>query len=484
MKKILLKYKNLPIQAKAAIWFLFCSFMQKGISVITTPIFTRVLSTSEYGEFNVFNSWEGIITVIISLNLYYGVYSQGLVKFEEDRKIFSSSMQGLSLTLTIIWLFVYLLFKNFFNNILGLNTTYVLFMILLIWLSSIFQFWSAEKRVDYDYKKLVIITIISSILNPVISLLFIMFFENNVLARILGIFVVSFFFYFWMFFDHMNKGKVFFNKKYWIYALGFNIPLIPHYLSQTVLNSSDRIMIDKIVDSSSAGIYSLAYSISSLMILFNIALSQTLTPWIYRKIKDKDILSIAPIAYFSLILISFFNILLIGFAPEILRFFAPIEYYDAIWVIPPVAMSVYFLFAYDLFAKFEFYYEKTGFIAIATFSGALLNLILNYIFINKYGYIAAGYTTLLCYILYALLHYFFMNKVCKNYLNNIKPYNSIILLVITMIFLFISFILMFCYKNTFIRYSFIIFLFMIFIFFYKKIIICFKKLLDIKINSR
>lgn len=57
MKKYLQQYKNLPVQMKASLWFLICSFMQKGIATITTPIFTRILTTAEYGEFSVFNSW-------------------------------------------------------------------------------------------------------------------------------------------------------------------------------------------------------------------------------------------------------------------------------------------------------------------------------------------------------------------------------------------------------------------------------------------
>ena len=75
---------------RASIWFLVCSFFQKGISLITTPIFTRILTTEEYGQYNVFNSWLGIVAVFVSLNLYQGVYAQGLVRFTDDRKEFSS----------------------------------------------------------------------------------------------------------------------------------------------------------------------------------------------------------------------------------------------------------------------------------------------------------------------------------------------------------------------------------------------------------
>ena len=83
-----------------------------------------------------------------------------------------------------------------------------------------------------------------------------------------------------------------------------------------------------------------------------------------KKIKTKQIGTIAPIAYLTLCAIAIVNVLLIAFAPEAVAIFAPASYYDAIWIVPPVAMSVYFMYSYDLFAKFAFYYEKTKFIFV------------------------------------------------------------------------------------------------------------------------
>lgn len=94
--KIIKGYKGLPVQAKASFCFLICAFLQKGISVISTPIFTRILTTAQYGQYNVFTSWMDIVSIFVSLRISYGVYGQGLVKFETDRYRFVSSMQGLS----------------------------------------------------------------------------------------------------------------------------------------------------------------------------------------------------------------------------------------------------------------------------------------------------------------------------------------------------------------------------------------------------
>ena len=59
MKSLIDKYKNLSVRARAALWFTICSFLQKGISFITVPIFTRLLTTEEYGA-NAAYVWEQI----------------------------------------------------------------------------------------------------------------------------------------------------------------------------------------------------------------------------------------------------------------------------------------------------------------------------------------------------------------------------------------------------------------------------------------
>lgn len=450
---ILKRYKELPVQVRASLWFLICSFLQKGIAMLTTPIFTRMLSTAEYGQYNVFNSWMGILTVFVTLRLSAGMYEQGLVKFEKEKRKFISSMQGLLFSLVLFWTVMYLLFREFWNRLFSLTTVQMLAMLLMMWLACVFEFWAMEQRVSLNYRKLVVLTLLVSVIRPVVEIVFVLYAEDKVLARILGGLLVELVLYVGLFLSQMLRGKQFFSSYYWKYALMFNIPLIPHYLSQTVLNTSDRIMITSMVGDSEAGIYSLAYTLSQVMSLVNFSLLSTLGPWIYRKIKTKCVGEIAGIAYIALILIAGVNLVLIAFAPELVMLFAPVEYLDAIWVIPPVAMSVFFMFCYDLFAKFQFYFEKSLYVLIASIIGAVLNILLNYLFIPVFGYYAAGYTTLFCYMLYVAAHYFFMRKVCKEYLDNVRVYDMKIIVGIAVIFMTIGFALMAAYQNTVIRYT-------------------------------
>lgn len=453
IQKLWQKYKSFPVQVRASFWFLICSFLQKGISTITTPVFTRLLSTEEYGQYSVFQSWLGIVTIFVTMNMYGGVYTQGLIKFSDKRKVYTSSLQGLTFILVLVWTGIYLLFHDFFNRLLQLTTVQMLAMLLMIWTTAVFNFWAAEQRVEYRYRQLVIVTLLVSTLKPVVGIVLVIYAQDKVTARILGLALVELIGYTGLFFVQIKRGKRFFSAEFWKYAVAFSLPLIPHYLSQTVLGNSDRIMITNMVGESEAGIYSLAYSLSQIMTLFNTSLSGTISPWLYQKIKERKTEDIAGIAYISLAVIAGVNLLLIAFAPEAVAIFAPSSYYEAIWVIPPVAMSVFFLFCYDLFAKFEFYFEKTHYITLASVCGAVLNIVLNYFFIGKFGYYAAGYTTLFCYMIYALLHYEFMQRVCREYLDGARVYNSKVLLCMTAGFIGIGFLFLFTYRTALLRYT-------------------------------
>lgn len=452
MKKIIDIYINMSKQVKASFWFLICIFLQKSVSIITTPIFTRIMNTEEYGSFVAFNSWLSIISVFVTFNIFAGVFEQGIIKYYDDKNTFYSSLQYLTLSMTIIWTFIYILFKDFWNNIFKLDTTQMLLMIVIIWLSAVFQFWSVLQRTEYEYKKLVIVTLFASIIEPLVSIVLVVKMKNKVTARIIGTALSHVICYLFLFILQIRKNKKTSINKYWSYSLRLSAPLIPHYLSQTMLNSADKIVIKNICGSSSAAKYSLVSLISSTMVIFSSALLQTLTPWIYQKIKARSVNEISKICYFSLMFIAILNILLMIVAPELVLIFAPNDYYEAIYIIPPLSMSVYFMFTYDLFAKFEFYYEKTKYISFATVFCAILNLSLNTILVGKYGYKISGYITLLCYILYSLFHFLIQDNIVKKNFENKKVYQFKIICLISIVFMIFGFIILLLYDHVFIRY--------------------------------
>ena len=418
------RYASLSLQVRASFWFLVCSVLQKGISVITTPIFTRLLTTQEYGQYNVFNSWLAIVSVFVTLNMHAGVYTMGLVKFKEEARVFSSSLQGLSFTLCAIWTAIYVVTKDFWNGLFQLTTVQMLCMFVMIWATHAFTFWMTEQRNEFRYRALVAATLVVSALKPIVGIVFVLHAEDKVTARILGLALVELVGYIGFFIVQMKRGKVFYSAKYWKYAVVFNLPLVPHYLSNVILGSSDRIMIQRLVGESAAGIYSLAYSLGQLMNMVNDALNKTMSPWIYQRIREEEYADIHRVVYPSIACVGLANMLLIVIAPEIVMVFAPPEYYEAIYTIVPVAINGVFTYMYLCFAPFEFYFEKRAWTTTATLVSAVTNIVLNFALIPVFGYIAAGYTTLACSMLNAVMHMYFMRRVCDDFLDGARPYDT------------------------------------------------------------
>ncbi|MGN0692212.1 MAG: lipopolysaccharide biosynthesis protein [Oscillospiraceae bacterium] len=249
------------------------------------------------------------------------------------------------------------------------------------------------------------------------------------------------------------KGKCFFKKEYWKYALSFNIPLIPHYLSGIILGQADRVMIKSLISSAAAGIYSFIYNISLVMSIITHSVNNAFIPYTYEKIKKRDYKQLSSIVNFLLIMVGGLVLMFSAVAPEVVRLFATEEYYEAISLVPVIALSSYFNFSYFLFGNIEFYFEENKFITIASVVGAAANVLLNYLFLPIFGYYAAGYTTLFCYILFSAAHYIFMRVVCHKNINGDKVYNGKAILAISVFVIAVSFGLSALYDYIFVRYG-------------------------------
>ena len=458
IRSLLDKYNAMSLPVKASIAFVLCSFLQRGISTITTPIFTRLLTTEQFGYYSIFNSWLEIVAVFSTLKLSGSVFTQALVKFDKRKDELTASTAGLGTTVTLLVMGIYLPFREYFNRWMGMTTLIMICIFLASWATLMFELWAVQLRVQYKYKPLVFLTIVSSILKPLAGIVAILCTkEYKAEARIISLVLVEIVVYSWLFVLFMKKGKTFFNKELWKYSLMLNIPLIPHYLTRVILNQADRIMIKSMVSYSAAGIYSLAHSLAWLLTLITTALMNTLNPWFFQKIKENNLGRIGKISYTVLAIVGVCGLGVTAAAPEIVRFFAPSNYYEAIWVIPPLVASIFFMFMYNLFATFEYYFEKSFFLMAASTVGGILNIILNYICIKEFGYLAAGYTTLACYIFYAAAHYVCMKKIVKDKLEGYRIFNLKIILLLSLAYSAASALMMLTYSMWYIRYPIILF---------------------------
>ena len=291
-----------------------------------------------------------------------------------------------------------------------------------------------------------------SFVTTLVSVLF-TFFEDKGTMKIIGYVTaataVNLVFYIYLF----VRGKIFFHREYWTYALKFNLPLIPHYLSMIILNQCDRIMIANMCGETEAGIYGVAYTIGKTVLLFNSAITASFTPWMYEKLKTKRYEGIPGVSVSLFVLIAVLGAGVMLFAPEVIMIFATQEYMQAVYAVPPITAGVFFTFVYNQVSTVEFYYGKSKYIMVASVAGAILNLFLNYVAIQWFGFIAAAYTSMFCYILFAVCHYFLMRLLCrKNGISvNLFPGKRLALLSAVMIIITVG--VNFFYQYNLIRYG-------------------------------
>ena len=344
IKNLMNKYKNISAPVKASLWYTVGSVINKGIALFLTPVFTRILTSEQYGSFAVFQSWVNILIIFTSLNIFLSGYQKGLLLYKEDRDRFTSSQLALTSFITICFFLIYLCNVPFFTKFFDLSPLLMVGMFLELLFMPALEFWAAQQRFDYKYKKYVIISVSLSVLSLVLGVVSVLSTQYKLEARVFSDVTAKLVFMIPLFLIIFFKGKKLFVKEYWKYALVFNIPLIPHYLSNYVLGQSDRLMIGSMVGKSEAAFYSVAYTISTMMMLIVTAVNNSLTPFIYKAIEANDVKKLKNTTIPVIILIAILCLLTVIFAPEVIYIFAGKKYMDAIYVIPPVSISVFFIF--------------------------------------------------------------------------------------------------------------------------------------------
>lgn len=448
LKKAMYVFHEMSPAAKASIALMMSQLIQKGLALLTSPIYTRLLTTDEYGEVSLFFSWYEILVIFTGLCLSKGVFNNGMMDFRKNRDEFALSMYSLTFLSSVLIGITATLFCRYIYNFMDLPFCLIIYLFVLLAFESALSLWTVRQRFEYRYNATSIVTIFVAVISPICGILGIIYFpDNKVLARILGarnIFLIA---YIAILIHLILKAKGRIKTLYWKYALKFNIPLIPHYLSLHILNHMDRIMISSLIGTSAAGIYSVAYNGSAIVKMIWQSINASLIPWTYekcekKKYKELNNLTKILVACYAMICMVFMLL-----APEVMMILAPSSYESGIYVIPSVTAGVFFSSLYYIFANVVYYYKKPKYVMYSSCLSAVLNMVLNYIFIPKFGFIAAGYTTLVCYLIQSVIDYFAMRLAIKEKIYDIKFFVTVSAGILAM-----TMILDFVYEYYIIRY--------------------------------
>ena len=470
------KWDKIPISVKVSVSYAVCSIFQKCLSFLTLPLFTRLLTIEQYGQYTIYQSWSGILSIFTTLNLAYGSFSPAMIKFEDNRDKYISSIQGICLLLSCAFLLLYLPLQQYWNSLFELPTGIIFVLLTEIITHTAGLCWSGKKRFEFKYKSVIFVTLMISILSPLVAYFLVINTEEKGYSRIIGYASVNIIIGGVIFFLNIFKGRNLFNKEYWKYAFSFNIPLLAYYLSQMIFNQSDRIMISHICGIEDAALYGVAYNLSMILTFVLNAINNSYVPWLYGKLKVGEGKDNKSISSGIAILLSLLILFVIWYAPEIITIMAGEEYSGAVWVVAPVSLSLILLFYSQLFINVEFYYEEKKYLVAASILAAVVNIFLNALFIPLFGFVVAGYTTLISYILFVFCNYIAMKKILSNrgIDDTLYDYKKLIIIVIGMIML--SVLGIFLYSYLLLRIIITIIVFICIIFKIPKLIVLLKEI--------
>ncbi len=399
------KREQTATTARIALWYAFSNVFVKGLAFISTPVFTRLMTKAEFGYFSNFTSWEAILAVIVTLDFTASV-ARAKYDFDDRMDVYLSSILLASNFVTLACFVIVELNSAFFTDWFEMDIGYIRLMFLYVMFLPAFSYLQAKHRIYRKYRFFVAFAISSAILRTGTAVVLVIMMKDKLLGRTIGYVIPTTLMNLVLWAVIIWKGRKI-DRECVAYASRISIPLIPHAISGIILGSSDRIMITKFIGAEANAMYTVAYQVSLLANLLWNSMNQAWAPSLYDNIHagNRERVGRNARVYLGVFAGLIVGVLLLS--PELMIVMGGFskKYYEARFVMPPVVMGCVFQFVYGMYVNLEIYAKKTGIISIGTVSAALLNIGLNAVFIPRYGYIAAAYTTLVGYAAQFAFHY-------------------------------------------------------------------------------
>ncbi len=386
------------------------SITEKAIGVIILPLLTFYFTKAQFGDWDIFDNTINIMadvlifgfaTVIIFFN------NPKEYPYEKKSSFFTLLLFLTGLSLVFILLVESALSFKLFpvavrDNIAGIIriATYI------IAVRTINNFVLGKLRAEERAAKYTVIYIIKLFVRTALILYFVLFTE----MKWDGIFYSSLIaevFIFLILLPELIKNISFkLNTPALKTSIKLGSALVLSTIGFNLLNLSDRYVIKYLIGAAPVGLYALGYRVAGILNMFLIyPFTLTLMPATYKVYKQQD-----DKRYFSKIMTysTFFFVwgfvALSLFSKEIVRIFGQgKDYYDAYTVVPLILLGYVFSGMRQNASLGMLLTKNTKHIATTTIISAVINIVLNFIFIPKFGIMAAAVNTLLAYALFYLL---------------------------------------------------------------------------------
>lgn len=411
------------------------NFTTKLLNFFLIPLYTAVLTTTEYGEYDLINTTVGLLVPIFTLNIFEGIFRYALDKNIEKGSLLRVAGKYFLLSFIPLTIIIVL---NFIFKIVPVFNYYLLFFVLMYIFNALSAILTSIAKGLENLKIIAISGVISSLIVIISNILFLLIFKFGIsgyfLANIIGsafqclcIIIGA---KLWKFRNQIRRKNEEYNeieKK----VISYSTPLIANSVGWWINNVSDRFFVTFFCGLSINGIYSIAYKIPTFM---NVLVSIFNQAWNLSAIKDFD--RDDKQGFFSKTY-SIYNCFMIVVCSAVIvgnkilaSIFYSNDFYIA-WKYVPFLLIAFFFGAISGYIGAIFAaVNRTDIYAKSTIMGAVINTILNLALVYYIGALGAAIATLVSYFFVWIIRYYHMSKFINIKINLKRDLISYVLLLI------------------------------------------------------
>lgn len=373
--------------------------LNAAIPFLLLPVLTRYLDPSDYGVLSNFNAIANFMVPLVGINLMASVQVQ-YIKEEVDNQSYMSTGLRLALTLTLLFSIALLFLGGTLEEFIKVPKFFLYFIALYALFNVIIEVLLAIWRMEDAAINYGIFRIVRTLIELSFVLFFVIGLEMNFEGSIYGMMaayglgsVVALVLL-------MRKNLLFgsFSMDFLRHAVKFGVPLIPHTLSGVIIMYSDKLIITYYHGQADNGIYTVGFMIGQAIGLLQNSFNQAWVPWAFQKLKggsENDKSRMVKITYYYLIGILLLVFFLWLMLPIIYTYFIGDRFSEGMQLVLWIALGFAFNGMYKMVSVYIYYLEKTFIIAMTSFGVAIVNVILNFMFIPKYGLQGAAVATMI-----------------------------------------------------------------------------------------
>ena len=390
----------------------------RAIQLILVPLYTRYLTPERYGSLELVYILINIISIIAGMMIASGYIREYYSSEEKDKApLFSTAFWYTFFTSMIVFAIIFLLPSDTKRWLTGARQGEIIIYlaVLCACIKNLSQLFYNRLMVLKKATLYTVINVVSTAMILLITIYFVAFLKKGVLGVFYALLIGNLLELMICLLFSGSFPVLSFEKRLLKDMLLFSIPLVYIQFFYLVINISDRYFIKHYLSMEELGLYSLSYKIAAVIPLVAIYPLKGFTPDIYERAECSDsykiLLSRFSKFYVAVLLVV---LLVLGlFSPEIISFFLSDTYF-ASWKMVYILAFSYFLAGFNnLILTGINIQKKNRIVGIFWFFAAVLNIILNYLFIPVFKVPGAAFATLISYLLMTVCYLIYSGKFLK-----------------------------------------------------------------------